>query len=659
MARTRPIGLTNRVYLDSATMRRRLLSGLGALATTVVLAMGYPAPPTVPDQSLPPLYLGLDSYAHWDKLPYLEYGTRVGGQSTADPAGTNKDNTNTFGATPEGGRVLLDQAGRGVVTFLRMQQAIGAPWRLEIDGTAPRDIPAAALGTDQSPISYPLSLNPAETSGSSIIASTWPYQSHLRFRSTGPNGNFYSLLRKLPPDVPLPESTAAAPSAAALLRSAGSDVSPAGIDEQTGSVALGTTGTAQIPVVEIPGRRQIRALTFRTRFADKARVGNSRLRIYWDGESTPSVDAPLKFLVGAGAGVYQPIGRQLVQGFPSRAGGDGDTFMEFALYWPMPFLQRARITLAPDDTDTGPVGVQWSVKHQPYTEPANWVGRFHANHTDVPRPPPGQDMTFLDYAGSGKLVGTVLNFGAVGDTLEGDPLFYLDGSRTPQIAVTGTEEWHLGGDYWNNGKQTSLPMGGLPSTTDNPAGSEIDGSAAYRFLIPDSIPFSSRIVVKWGHGATNNSSQRYRATMLWYGTPTAITVPTEEIVPPGGRQYSLTSAYEYTLHPTPITATVTASADSTFTARLRPDNVGAFLRRTFDTCAGTQHAAVSIDGQYAGTWYNPAGAAASKQRCWRDDDLPLPRSLTAGKESVSITITSLAGEWTASEYQLHSFVLGR
>ena len=42
------------------------------------------------------------------------------------------------------------------------------------------------------------------------------------------------------------------------------------------------------------------------------------------------------------------------------------------------------------------------------------MGRFHANHTDVPHPPPGEDMTFLDFRGSGKLVGTVVNFAEVG-----------------------------------------------------------------------------------------------------------------------------------------------------------------------------------------------------------------------------------------------------
>src|SRR5262249_57751809 len=139
-----------------------------------------------------------------------------------------------------------------------------------------------------------------------------------------------------------------------------------------------------------------------------------------------------------------------------------------------------------------------------------------ANYTDVPRPVRGRDMTLLDFRGSGKLVGTVINFGAVGNTLEGDPRIYLDDSRTPQIAVTGTEEWGMGGDYWQNGRQVSLPLAGLPSSQDNPPGADRDGAAEYRFLVADSVPFNRHIVVTWEHGEANESTQPYRATMLWY-----------------------------------------------------------------------------------------------------------------------------------------------
>ena len=48
---------------------------------------------TTTAQTSPPLYLGLDAYRHLDKLSYLELGDRVEGASTADPGGSNADNT--------------------------------------------------------------------------------------------------------------------------------------------------------------------------------------------------------------------------------------------------------------------------------------------------------------------------------------------------------------------------------------------------------------------------------------------------------------------------------------------------------------------------------------------------------------------------------------
>jgi hypothetical protein len=643
----------------------------------------------LPNSSPPPLYVGLDSYLHWDKLPYLEIGDRVAGQSTADPGGSNNDNVNILSTLPDGERVLFDQVGPGLVTFMRMQQHTGGPWNLTVDGDKPPTvITEADLGrtnpTDSpaSSFPYPLSMNTSQSQGSSILATQFPYSKSLRFTSSAANGNFYSIYRKLPVDVPPPKATSATTNqVAALLNSAGGDITPAGIRQERGTVSLAAEG-APIPVATISGRNEIRAVTFRVPFADMVRFGNSRLRVYWDNETTPSVDAPIKFLAGDGAGVYQPSGRQLVTALPATITGDGRTYLEFSLYWPMPFTSSARIVVVPSGGGAAPVPVDWSVRYQPFTDPPNWVGKFHANYTDVPNPEPGKDMSFLDFRGSGKLIGTVINFGAVGSTLEGDPHIYLDDSQTPQIAVTGTEEWGMGGDYWNNGKQTSLPMAGLPSTTKNPPGADVDGAAEYRFLIADSIPFNNHIVVHWEHGALNDTTQNYRATMLWYGTPTVTAVVSDEVVPglsasttahgyhsTADRPYSLTSAYEQTVHSPLITNTVVATNTSTtFTMAVEPANTGAFLRRTFDSCVANQRANVFIDGTFAGAWYN-AGASRKTgdvhtDRCWRDDDIPLPKSLTAGKRSINIRIDNVATAspqntvWTAADYKLFRFTMG-
>ena len=317
----------------------------------------------------------------------------------------------------------------------------------------------------------------------------------------------------------------------------------------------------------------------------------------------------------------------------------------------------------------------------PFQQSMQWWGTFHATYTGVVQSRPGQDMTFLDVKGSGKLVGTVINFSVPDNTLEGDPHIYLDDSETPQIAATGTEEWGLGGNYWNGGQQVSLPLGGLPSSINNPPGMNIDGATLYRFLIADSIPFNRHLIVRWEHGGRDESTHPYRATMLWYGTPTQTALLSDNVLPvvpasrlahhyvaTGEHTYQLSAAYEYLVHTPLITATGTIlTGAASFTMQLDPRNVGAFLRRTFDDCIGNQGANIYLDSSFAGTWYD-AGASNGvgvdgHQRCWRDEDFPLPASLTAGKSSVNVCIVFLPttnpqnGDWTAFRYSMYSFVL--
>ena len=286
-------------------------------------------------------------------------------------------------------------------------------------------------------------------------------------------------------------------------------------------------------------------------------------------------------------------------------------------------------------------------------------------------------MTFLNYSGSGRLVGTVVNFGAIGNVLQGGPQIFIDNSRTPQIPFTGSEEWGLGGNWWNNGTQDSLPMGGLPSSTNNPPGTDVEGAALYRFLIADSIPFNNHIIVDWEHGGVDQSPSPYSAAMMWYGTSRQTAVQTDEVAvgskasstahhyqSPGGTVFRLTAAYEYQPYLPLITRTVARTSNSaTFTMRLASNNVGSFLRRMFDSCVAGQRAAVFVDGHYAGTWFDQGRSNGvgydGHTRCWRDEDFPLPAALTAGRTSVTIRIqhSGSGNPWTASDYRMFSFVM--
>ncbi len=662
------------------------------LATVLVLVLScwsYALPSPVgasgaaPACTPPPSDLGLAAYQRLDDLSYLDIGDRVEGASTTDPAGANADNTHVLQTLADGGRVLFDQTGPGIMTFMRMQEAYGAPWDLSLDGRTVAIVQEGDLGTRRpaafpaGALPYPLSLNPAESQGSSIIATAIPFETRMRWTSSRPNGNFYSIYYRLPYGTPLATWTGREPvsDVGLLLDRAGSPIAPEGLARHGGTAVL--QAQRETTLVRLAGGpSQIRLLQVRAPLAGMARLGAARLRIYWDGESRPSVDTPLKFLAGDGAGVYLPSGRPLVAGLLAGASGDGRT-MSFNLYWPMPFHRSARITLTADQLL---MQVTWTLGVESFTAPANWWGTFHATYTNIPAPEPGADMTFLNVRGSGRIVGTVVNFGSVGPTLEGNPFFYLDDSRTPQIAGTGTEEWGLGGDYWHGGVQTSLPLGGLPSSTNNPSGT-IDGAAEYRYLVADSIPFNRHALVRWEHGALDDSTNPYQAVVLWYGTSVQTARLTDGLQPgsgasrishayhaPGEHISTLSAAYAYPVRSPLYTAAVaTTAAVSTFRLALDPRNVGAFLRRTFDYGVANQAAAMYVDGHFAGTWFSAGGSTVvgvdGHARRWRDEDFPLPPSLTAGRASVTIRIQPISepgmpgGTWTASQYAMYSLVL--
>lgn len=65
-------------------------AALAALAVVTILLVDAtstvnPGNTVNPGTAVPPLYLGSDSYAHWDKLSYLEIGDRIGSQTICRP----------------------------------------------------------------------------------------------------------------------------------------------------------------------------------------------------------------------------------------------------------------------------------------------------------------------------------------------------------------------------------------------------------------------------------------------------------------------------------------------------------------------------------------------------------------------------------------------
>lgn len=230
------------------------------------------------------------------------------------------------------------------------------------------------------------------------------------------------------------------------------------------------------------------------------------IRMYWDGESSPSVEAPLGDFFGVGFSEYRHY-TALPMGMSS--GG-------FYCYLPMPFSDGAVIELV-NESPKQIFAFYYNISYHKFDSLPDdaETGRFHAQwrrETTVA----GENYTILEAEGKGHFVGCNLNMqGAKPFTLwflEGDEMIYVDGeSHPPAVHGTGTEDYFNAGWYFNKGT-FSAPYHGL--TIKDRLRSRI---SAYRFHIEDPIPFTKNIRVTMEHGGTNDTPGcDYSSTAYWY-----------------------------------------------------------------------------------------------------------------------------------------------
>lgn len=164
------------------------------------------------------------------------------------------------------------------------------------------------------------------------------------------------------------------------------------------------------------------------------------LRIYWDGEETPSVETPLGDFFCSGWCLRCNVNSLPIAVNP--AGG-------FNSYWPMPFRQHARITLE-NLSDDEIRGYYYQIDYT-LTDVPEDSAYFHAQWRRS-NPLAYQDVhTILEgLRGQGHYVGTYLAWGVnnTGWWGEGEIKFYMDGDEEfPTICGTGTEDYF--GGAWN------------------------------------------------------------------------------------------------------------------------------------------------------------------------------------------------------------------
>ncbi len=274
------------------------------------------------------------------------------------------------------------------------------------------------------------------------------------------------------------------------------------------------------------------------------------LRVFWDEETGPSVEAPIGDFFGIGHGITKNFSSAPLSMSPE----DGRSFNCF---FPMPFRKTARFEIENQcerpimfyyyidyeswhdaDTamteDTGYFHAQWRRESntEGWAEVDRGVLDEKAEEKGVPEWYPkvwtsknvtGKDnYVILEATGRGKYVGCNLNIDCFERQAndwygEGDDMIFIDGEPwPPSLHGTGTE------DYFNTAfcptQEYCAPYHGITLNSGDADWKWRGKSSMYRFHIPDPIYFRRSILVSIEHGHDNLLSNDYSSTAYWYQT---------------------------------------------------------------------------------------------------------------------------------------------
>ena len=302
-----------------------------------------------------------------------------------------------------------------------------------------------------------------------------------------------------------------------------------------------------LELADIPGAGAIRHIYFTIIGPDVTQVHYLQdlvLRMYWDGETDPSVEAPFGDFFGQGHGRINLFRSQM---FTVNEGGNIDNAettltVGFNCYFPMPFSDGARLTLTNEGAT--PVGAVWyHIDYERFDALPTGVGRFHAQYrqerpttalgaesnvnvcsSEGTNPDGAENYVILEAEGQGNFVGYFLNIDNVVGTWygEGDDMIFIDGEDwPPSFHGTGSEE------IFGAGACPNIPYTG-PYTgylrVDNR--DYLGQTSSYRFYVTDPIRFQESIRATIEHGHANNFANHYSSAAFWYQTEPHTPFPT-------------------------------------------------------------------------------------------------------------------------------------
>lgn len=260
-----------------------------------------------------------------------------------------------------------------------------------------------------------------------------------------------------------------------------------------------STGTRRVAdgdsavLLDLPGPAVIRRVRLSLKSADPHWLRRVALRMYWDGEENPSVAVPLGDFFAEG------FERRAYASVPMGSGPSG-----FYSYLPMPFARRARIVLE-NGTGQPLEELSFDADVQSGAELAVPLATLHALWSRDARPRSTGRHVVADLRGAGWFVGTALSAQSYEGTLsfvDGNGSFRVDGRPYTGIPTAA----YLGG-----GGAAAGPFAGVTLRDDARA-----RLSAYRWHLPDPIPFRESLRLEIERGRANRGAADFATVAYWY-----------------------------------------------------------------------------------------------------------------------------------------------
>lgn len=243
------------------------------------------------------------------------------------------------------------------------------------------------------------------------------------------------------------------------------------------------------------------------------------VKIYFDGEKTPSVNAPYgMFFGGNGFSEYRHFNSKFC----------GTTSGGYVSFWPMPFAESCRVEMV----NTGKkyiAPLYGAITYNMMDKIDENIGFFHAKYRQDRHPKEGEPYTIFQGTGKGQFIGSTVSI--KGNKLlrkplaepgffylEGDCNMYIDGDENPALPYTATEDYFMGGWYFNKGC-FHTPTHGVTLRSSSWKDFFPFGRckiSMYRFHYPDAVAFNKSCRVTLAHGEWNQVDAQYQSVAYWY-----------------------------------------------------------------------------------------------------------------------------------------------